>query len=149
MTGEYPATIVSHDFFTTQKGTFALAVKANVRTPLGEDELQGFIWFTEKAMGMARAQLKEIGFDCDNQNLNDLGTKVSLVGNKCTVTVEEREFKGQTETRIARFGIGRRVLTNDEKAKIQKALRAAKKAQPELELDTPIDMDIKDEDIPF
>lgn len=62
---------------------------------VGEDQPQSVtIFLTDKSMGMARAQLKACGFDCDNQSLGDIDVSPPcLAGNEVSLIAEEYNGK--------------------------------------------------------
>ncbi len=80
------------------------------------------IWLTEKAAGMARAQLRVCGFDVDARDMWELDDNHELLsGNMIPVDIEEYNGKAQA-----------RIPTSDTPTKkaisvVQTALRAAKK----------------------
>jgi len=63
------------------------------------DETQCMIWLTEKAMGIARAQLRLCGFDIDKQNLSVLQDEPFLLAGK-TVPIITEDFKGNLRSTI-------------------------------------------------
>ena len=103
--GEYKATVESHTWVTSaSKGTVGLRVVCMVYGPDDNMRLDGTIWFSDKARGFARSQLKALGFDPDKVDVEEIGDSVDLAGNDTTVSVEESEYRGMTTIRIGRFG---------------------------------------------
>ena len=129
--GVFEACTVLDNWWThAQTGTRALAVKVGVEDfeNGGTQELVGNIYFTDKSMGLARAQLKALGFDCEKESIRTL-TEKSLVGRTVTVVLEDNQKGG---LKVARFGVfgNRDAPKEDEFTKMDNALRAAKKSKP-------------------
>jgi hypothetical protein len=87
----------------------------------------GTIWLSSASMGMARSQLKALGFDCDKNDLSEIGDTISLVGVEVDVQLKEEDYKGRISLKITRFG-GASPPTPKALADATAALRAAKKA---------------------
>ena len=127
--GTYTGRIVDHWFDkSSKKNTPGLWVKIAIAGEWEDEvELTGTIWLSENAMGMARKSLRACGLDLDKFKIWDLADKVSLVGNQCSVTLEEEEYKGRTTVKITGFGSQRQLPTMQELVRLQAALDAAKK----------------------
>lgn len=140
--GTYKARVEKHWFTTSQAGTPGLAVKvlvADADSDWGDEQaFVGTIWLSPKAMGMARSQLKALGFDCDLHDLDELESDVSLVGREVEVELKEETYKNRTELRIARFGGQAPKPTPDALAKATAALRAAKKYHADADDQPPV-----------
>ena len=135
LAGIYKAVIKKHWFTTSaMKGTPGLAVKVEISDEWDEGQtFVGTIWLSPNAMGMARSQLKALGFDCDTHELSELEGEVSLVDRAVDVELREEDFRGKTELKIARFGGSAPKPTKDALSSATKELRAAKKAAKESE----------------
>lgn len=124
--GIYPARVLSHSWTKAQSGAPGLNIKCSVADPDGDAaDLFGTIYFTDASMGMARRQMKNLGFDPDTQDVFDIGKTVSLIGQDVQGGVTLEEFKGKTK--IGFFGA--RVSAPDPAAlkALTGKLRAAKK----------------------
>ncbi len=103
---KYEAEVITHFVDCVERtGNWFVGVNFEVEG----HQLLGKIWITgdsdpkKKAnrMRMARASLKAIGFDPDNQDIQSLDdNKTMLSGNRCNVTIEESEWQGKVSTRI-------------------------------------------------
>lgn len=70
-----------------------------IRLDVDGDMVNANIWLTERAMGIARQQLKRCGFDVDSQDLELLQTDPTLLaGNKVPLNIED--YKGQLQAKI-------------------------------------------------
>lgn len=128
--GIHKAIVKEHWFTTSQGGNPGLAVKVGIAGDWDDEEIMiGTIWLTPKSMGMARIQLRALGFDCDTQDLADLNDAISLVGHEVDVEIKEETYNNRTEMRIARFGGPAPKPTAEKLGEATKALRAAK-SQP-------------------
>lgn len=137
-TGTYHATVEKTWFTTSQAGTPGLCVKVSIEDEWDKDvSLIGTIWLSEKAMPMARRQLRALGFDPDANDLDAIGDTIDLVGNKVDVQLKEESYKGRTELRISMFGGNAPPPSKQALSAASAALRAAKKkpdaANPEPE----------------
>jgi hypothetical protein len=152
-TGVFEACTVLDNWWThAQTGTRALAVKIGVEDfeANGTQELIGNIYFTDKSMGLARAQLKALGFDCEKESLATL-TEKCLVGRTVTVVLEDN---GKGGLKVSRFGVfgNRDAPKEDEFAMLDAALKSAKKSKPAPAASAPADDGLapdSGEDIPF
>lgn len=93
-----------------------------------EQEVHTDIWLTEKAMGMARQQLKALGVDPDRVTLGQLSQGIDrLKGRECDVQIEMEEYQGtmQTKCRIFTGHGGGEKPSDAELDKLTLALRAA------------------------
>ena len=130
--GKFKGRVVWHGWVTSQAGTPGLAVRVGIMDDFAgaEEEITGTIWLSPKAMGMARMQLKALGFDCDTQELSEIGVSVSFIDRECDVVLKEEQYKGKVSIKMDRFGAGAPPPTKDALVKAQAGLRAAKKARP-------------------
>lgn len=124
-------------------GTLTLAVKIAVPTEEGPQEITGKIYFTDKSMGMAYAQLREFDFDAKTKSLSEI-TEGYLAGRKVTAVLEEGD-KG--DTKFSRFGVsGGRVKPPKEQFEaLDEKMRNLKKKAPVEGEEPPLE----DADIPF
>ena len=130
--GVYKARVVSHVWTTSQTGSPGLAVKVGILgDDFAEETIIGTVWITQKSAGMARQQFKALGLDVDRQDFNDIGNGISLVDNEVEVILEEQEYKGRVNIRVARFGKPAVPPTKEAIAKAQAMMRAAKKKATE------------------
>ncbi|MFA5186906.1 MAG: hypothetical protein WC551_10540 [Patescibacteria group bacterium] len=109
------------------KGTYGIKITCR----FGDERLAGTIWFSDKAMGFARTQLRSIGFDPDR----DLKEVVDLVDTEITVTVGQENYKGVDRYKIERFGSDE--ASDEIIAKAQEAIRAIGKGKSAEEVDEP------------
>jgi hypothetical protein len=131
--GIYSARVVKHVWTTSQNLNPGLAVTVAIFSDdgFGEEEIIGKIWFSDKAMGMARAQLRALGFDPDSQDPAEIGFSISLVGNETEVILEEQEYNGRRELKVARFGKAAPPPSKEALQALGTKLRSAKKAKPQ------------------
>lgn len=135
-TGTYDGTVFDASLSTSAKGTLSVRVIVDIDDPdTGTPvRMTGNIWITERALGMARGQLKHLGFDIDAHDLSEIDHGV-LKGAACKVKLGIENYQGQDTLKIQMFG-GEMKPKPAEIAKAQAALRAAKskkaESQPEL-----------------
>ena len=136
LAGVYEAIVVSHHWITARTGTTGLQVVISVVDQWGEEhEMTGTIYMSKKSMGMARAQLKALGFDPDHQELAELGYEISLSGNPCQAELAEEEYNGRKSLKVKWFGKHLPPPSKEQLAETQKALQAAKHSQTESEIE--------------
>jgi len=136
--GTYTAKVLEHRWTTSQKGDPSLAVKVSIITDFGDEEIYtGYIYFSDAAMGMARAQLRAFGFDPDHEELSDIGDTLSLIDREVIVQLEEHDYRGQISIRIKRFGGSPPPPDKNSIVATQAKLRQAKKRTQETALPTP------------
>lgn len=130
--GKFKAKVVWHGWTTSQAGTPGLAVRVSIFDEFadGNEEITGTIWLSPKAMGMGRMQLKALGFDCDSQDLSEIGNSISFIDRECDVVLKEEEYRGNTQIKVDRFGAGAPPPTKDALKKATEGLRSAKKDKP-------------------
>jgi len=127
--GIYKSVVEKHWLTTSQVGNPGLSIKVKIDDDWDSGQtFIGTIWFTEKSMGMARGQLRALGFDMDANELADLEDTISLVGVKVDVELKEEVYNGRSELRIARFGGPAPPPTKAALAAATKALRSVKKS---------------------
>ena len=137
---EVKATVLRHSWTTSGNGNPALRIVCACVSDTGEtEELIGNIYFSEKSVGMARAQLKHLGFDIVDGWLGDIKDDETFMDVKLPVVIDE--YKGTLK--IGKFGPAKNPPPSEValEAATEK-LRSAKKAKDE---DLPLD----DENIPF
>ena len=126
--GTYDAIVTEHHWTTSQSGNPGLAVQVDIDDRSGEfTAMVGVIWFTPKSMGMARGQLRALGFDPDRQQCKAIGETISLVDARCEVQIVEEEYRGRTSIKISRFGGIPKPPTQEQLAGLDALLAAAKK----------------------
>lgn len=87
----------------------------------------GYLYTTEKAIGISRKGMKAIGFDIDNQSLDDLHEKPDMLnGNVAEIEIVEEEYKGKIKEKIAWINPVARSVTKADLQKLTHALRNAK-----------------------
>lgn len=111
-------------------GTAILAVEVSVFDGESDQKQTGRIYFTPKAAGMARGQLRAFDFDPNTQNIVDIGASIDFTGRTVEVVLEEHTYNNRTEIRIARFGGRPKPPTPDAMSAAQKALHEVKKTPP-------------------
>ena len=127
--GSYKAVVTDHRWTTAQSGNPGLAVTVDVIDGFGGVEsMVGTIWFTPKSMGIARTQLRALGFDPDKQHVKDIGESISLRDHECEVQIAEEDYKGRTSLRIRMFGGLPKPPTAAQLSALDAALAAAKKS---------------------
>lgn len=147
--GTYIAKVLEHDVLINEKsGNWYIAFLLEV----DGEKMHHSIYLTPKAAGMARGQLKAVGFDSDKRSTAELSeNKFLLAGAKCEVVVEDQEYNGKVYTRIARIQTPKVKLGKKDASSLDKMLREAKKNRDEEALTTaqvePPDQ--PDDDIPF
>ena len=88
-----------------------------------------------KALNICRKSLKAMGFDIDQQSLDELAANPELVaGAKVQVTVEENEYNQQVTNRIAWINPIPKVPPKSRLSALTAALRTAKNANAEEEV---------------
>ncbi len=106
--GSYQAVVTEHRWTTAKSGLAGLAITADVTDSFGGIEtVTGTIWFSPKAMHMARKQLGNLGFRHGEQKAADIGNTISFVGRNCEVQLEENEYpkgSGKKTIKIGWFG---------------------------------------------
>lgn len=124
-------------------GTLTLAVKVSVPTEEGSEEITGKIYFTDKSMGMAYAQLKEFDFDPKTKSLSEI-VEGYLAGRKVIVVLE---IDDRGNLKVARFGVsgGRVKPPKEQFDSLDEKMRNLKKKAPVDGEEPPIE----DADIPF
>lgn len=134
--GHYTATIDENDIRAAGSGTEFVYL----RVVFENDETMPIqIWLTEKAMGMARAQLRQCGFDADKDSLAVLSeNNAFLRGRKVPVEVYTEEYKGR-ETLKAK--IQTNAVSKKRIESLGKMLRSSGREEP-------ISM-VPEDDIPF
>lgn len=129
------------------------AIRVVVRFADGE-ETDVVVWLTEKAIGIARQQLKKCGFDPDMEDLQILDDDPTrLAGNKIDIIVEE--FNGKLRAQIPL----KTTPSKKEVTRLQGLLRSIKKDDPAPKANTsphaegavlnPISGEPMEDDIPF
>lgn len=126
--GTYRAIVTGTRWTTSQGGNAGLTVNVDVDDNGDFVSMFGTIWFTPKSMGMARGQLKALGFDPDHQHVRDIGGEISLVDQRCEVQVVEEDYKGQKQIKIGRFGGGPKPPSPELLASLDAKLAKAKKS---------------------
>lgn len=128
--GVQKATVLDHWFDTKgQNHTPCLSIILEVMDDFAQPQkIQGEIWLTEKSAGMARQQLRSLGFDPDQQEL----TEIQVVGNEVEIELYQEPWtdkhgRESLSTRV-RFAPKRAPVAPPaaKLAAIQSALRAAK-----------------------
>ena len=122
--GTYPAIVRKTDLSTTQNGHLRIGVKLLVN---GEEEMWGNVYFSEKAMHIARKSLKAMGFDPDTRSIVEMEDNPELLaGNECEVTVKPDTYKADGSTKIAFINPKKIRPTPEKLAEMDAALRAIK-----------------------
>ncbi len=130
MPGIYNAVVKQHCWITSRAGHPGLEVTVEVSDDWDSKPMTGTIWFTDKALGMARMQLRALGFDPDTQKVGDIGPRISLVGHQCEVELAEEDYNGRTSLKIKRFGGRPKPPTDDQLRNLDVLLARAKTRQP-------------------
>ena len=143
--GMHKGTVTNHRWRKSQsKGTLGLDVTVEITNDEGQaEELTGTIWFTEKSMRFARAQLKALDFDPDKYDIKEIGDSISLLGLVADVSVIVENYQGQDYTKIDRFGAGAQPPKPEDFTAVQAALVAAGSKAGKAETPEPED------EIPF
>lgn len=91
------AVVVSHRWVELGRDSLlALSVTYDVNG----NEVDGLIWFTEKAQNMGRRALRSLGFDITDRDPAELDEKPTLLmGAKCKVKLKQESFNGRMETK--------------------------------------------------
>jgi hypothetical protein len=123
--GVYDVKIVAAGLCSSQSGNPGVWITVDIDDGFGRsEEMTGKIWITEKAMGMARGQLKAVGFDYRALDLTHDNVQ-AIVGNECSVTLKEETYKNRTEVKISLFG-SNAPPSPEALAAATRSLRAAK-----------------------
>lgn len=127
--GSYKAVVTEHHWTTSQAETPGLAISLDVLDGFGGCErMLHTIWFSTKAMGMARAQLKELGFDANKQHARDIGNGISFVDRECNVVLDNENYGGRTTLKVKKIGGLPKPPTAAQLSALDAALAAAKKS---------------------
>lgn len=153
--GTYDCTVINARLRNAHTGSLGVSLLVEIEEPdTGQPfRINGDIWITDKAIRMARAQLKALDFDIDAHDLSEINNGV-LVGKTCRVMVDLEEFRGEERLKIKRFGEPP-PPSPESIAEAQAALRAArhKKEKPEATSQAPDNnaaaTPLTDSDIPF
>jgi hypothetical protein len=129
--GRQKGRVVSARLDTTQSGkpyvrvTFALD---------GGGEIAADVWLTTpKALSMARARLRCLGFDVDLANLDDLQREpCPIAGAEAVLDIQEETYNGQTALKVVWFGKERKPLVKTKCDELTRLMRAAKTQTDEV-----------------
>jgi hypothetical protein len=147
--GIYEATVCKHWWEEKQSdGSPILLVQVTIFDGTDDYKMTGRIYFSPKAVGMARGQLRELGFDPETEKIVDIGDTISFVGNTPEVTLEEEEWQGRTQLKLTRFGGRSKPPTADAMKAAQQALLAAKGKPAEKKAPVPNAVIPKTVDLP-
>lgn len=127
--GKHIGKVVRHDYgHSSQKGTPQLYVTFQVDSETGSETIGGYVYFTEKAMGIARKSLKAMGFDPDADTLQTLiDNPLKLMGHECSLTIIEEEGQdGEYRLKVAFIDPVSTPPKDGEVKGIDGALRAVK-----------------------
>ncbi len=94
--GKFIATVVRHDYEESPaKGTPGLVFQFEADVDGAYEKIEKTIWLTEGAKKIARANLKDLGFNPDKQEIDVLiENPTMLIGNKVQIVVDTKEYKG-------------------------------------------------------
>ena len=127
--GSYKAVVTEHHWTTSKANTPGLALSLDVLDGFGGCErMLHTIWFSDKAMNMARAQLKELGFDANKQHARDIGNGISFVDRECNVVLDNENYGGRTTLKVKKIGGLPKPPTAAQLSALDAALAAAKKS---------------------
>ena len=116
--GRYTGTIEENDIRSAGSGTEFIYIRVEIEDGPERASMPIQIWLTEKAMGMARAQLRQCGFDVDKDPLASLSESNTLLqGRKVPVELYEEEWKGrmQMKAKIVTAGVSKKRIGALEK----------------------------------
>jgi hypothetical protein len=140
--GKYSGTIEENDIRTAGSGTEFVFLRVNIDGTAFPVQ----IWLTEKASGMARAQLRQCGFDVDRDDLSLLSENTSyLVGRQVPIEIFEEEYKGRLQTK-AKISTG--TVSRKRIGSLSQMLRAAGREEP-VSVASEAKSGDPDDDIPF
>ena len=90
-------------------------------------KIAGNVYFTEKAIRIARKSLKAMGFNPDTQKIADLDENQTLLrGNPCEIEIVEETYQGETSIKVKWINAIRdKKKEADEGSRIDNLLRAA------------------------
>jgi len=127
--GTYMGEVV--DYWWENRDNPPMIVKVRIKTEWGDENVIGKIWFTEKAAGMARAQLRALGVNPDDDSeMDELAvTRLRLAGRQVQVEVDFNEYKGRRTLQVSRFGSVKAPPSPKTMETIKGRLRAAKKTK--------------------
>jgi hypothetical protein len=98
------------------------------------ERMAGYLYTSDKAIGIARKSMKAIGFDIDTRDLNELCDNPKLLdGNEAEIDVVEEEYKGKIRTKIAWINPVARKVSKEDLQRLTHALRNAKRANEDLD----------------
>jgi len=125
-TGKHIATVVGTSMGESRKGT----PYVEARFMVGEELINGKIFLTPRAMGVARKSLQAMGLDIDAVGLSalDLDPKM-LDGNTCEIDVEEEEYNNKLYSKVKWINAIKNKPTSKTLDALTKSLRDVKKAE--------------------
>lgn len=126
--GLFQAFIQKHWIDETAGGKPFIGMRLEFET----SDVMAKIWLTEKAMPLARAQLKACGFDPDTQDLQTLGDNQTLLAGRMVQidVVDDDKYgpqasivtrKNLNATRLSELGKGLRDAKRDNEAPVAEA----------------------------
>lgn len=127
--GKHQAKVVTCTYgHSSQKLTPQFEVVFLVDDATGGEQITGYIYLTEKAMGIARKSLKAMGFNPDDQELDVLVKNPALLaGNEAQIVVVEEEGQdGEYRMKVAFINPLPGPADLNELKKLSKALRDVK-----------------------
>lgn len=127
--GKHQAKVVTCTYgHSSQKLTPQFEVVFLVDDATGGEQITGYIYLTEKAMGIARKSLKAMGFNPDDQELDVLVKNPALLaGNEAQIVVVEEEGQdGEYRMKVAFINPLPGPADANELKKLSKALRDVK-----------------------
>lgn len=125
------AVVMSHDVDVNDKGNLFVKVRFSLED---DSQIETRIYLTDKSMGIARRNLRLIGFDIDKRELFDLKQNATLcAGHTVSVDVFQDEYKGRVSDKCE---IARPTISAKQAQDWTQKLRAAKKDGDEISDDT-------------
>lgn len=135
--GTHVARVLEHSIKISENtGTWSVYVLFELED--SKEKIGGYVWLTDKAMGIARKSLKAIGFDPDAQNISVLDDDpVLLAGNRCQLDIAEETYKDETSMKVKWINPIPKPKSKKSMDQFTTALRNAKKTGAEVGEDIP------------
>jgi len=133
--GRHKATVDSAVIEVLEDGREVGKVNFIVANELADEEgIEATVWLTEKALGIAYARFRSIGFDIRTRDLNELNKNPFLLkGNACEIEVGE--FNGRPQ--VTWFGQPKAKAKASVLTSLTKKIRSAVGDGKSVEADAP------------
>lgn len=98
--GTHLVEVVKHSVRMIQR-TGTKYISITFKDPTSNEQIEGAIWLTRKALNQARRSLEALGFDVDNSELQILQDQpIFLAGRRAEIVVEMETWNGQERAKV-------------------------------------------------